>query len=398
LQSDRSSSLSFRGFAIFMVGVTWSAVFLASYVQKQATYYVASPVDYQLVFLPFLVIPSAIVLAIMALRTFINFRLNTRNMIIILSSISLLSSIILRQQYPRNINRFQLVIFSSTLVVLGLFLFLWTRHYRDVVIQLPQYMQNWWHQRLIVLTWVRYDLESKYIDSFLGLLWIILEPMMMALVYSFAFSSILGIRSSERSDLPAGLFVFCSIIIWRIFSQSLNHGSNFIISKRGLVTQLPVPLDVLGIIVMLRLLVDYAVSFLVVICMIHLFGLTIHPVYIWIPLILAIIFIFATGLTFLLGSISVYIRDVPYLVSRAVRLLFYISPILYEIERVPREWQLLFQLNPFGLLIANLRNIILYHDIPNYGELVYAAMCGILSFYIGYVFFKHHEQDFGDLL
>jgi hypothetical protein len=304
LQSDISPQVSWRAFIVYLLGITWGAAFIASYIQEIATYHIMLPPNFTLVSLPLLLVSGILSCVFVVWQTAFKIKLGTRNVLFVLSIIAIKTSLVSMHFFADQIGQLQLIIFSFILIGLGLFLFLWSVHYQEVVRHLSDSIHKLWQQRQIIYTWVYYDLEAKYVDSFLGLAWVIIEPIMMALVYAFAFSSILGIRPTERGDLPAGLFVFCSVIVWRIFSQSLNQGANFIISKRMLVTQLPVPLDVLGIMIIMKLLVDYCVSFVVLIGTIYLFGLTAHPVNIWIPLLLAIILVIAAGLVFLMGSLG----------------------------------------------------------------------------------------------
>jgi lipopolysaccharide transport system permease protein len=308
---------------------------------------------------------------------------------------SLLSIVVLVPDY----SQLQLVYFLIFSVVLTLVFAVWPS-----ILPLPypyrtlfDSARDIWQRRRLIGLWVRYGIEAQYIDSFLGSLWIVLEPLSMALIYTLAFSEFLGIRS-PRGGVPFVSFFLSGVVIWLLFARSVTSGTVLILNNRGLLSQVVLPMDILVFTHLGEAIVDFVITSLIMVALNAFAGIWPNQLYVFMLPILLIHLLFTVGLMFFVSSAAVFVRDLAPLLNAILRMMFYLTPVLYPAERVSGVLKLIILLNPMALIIENYRNIILYAEMPSLQALLYVFILAAAMFYAGYRFFKSNEQKLVELL
>ncbi|GAA3760257.1 ABC-2 type transport system permease protein [Spinactinospora alkalitolerans] len=210
-----------------------------------------------------------------------------------------------------------------------------------------------WQNRQVVNLLVRRDLKVKYQQSVLGYAWSMLEPLAMAGIYYFVFGVLFSGRAApENADQYGGyaLFLISGLLPWMWFSTAMSEASRALITHSKLITTMKVPREIFPFAVVSGKFVDYLFTWPVLIAFVVLLQGKVGLNLLWAPLAMVCQFAFLLGLTMLLASVNVLLRDVERMIRILNRVLFYATPIIYPLIRVQEAlpaWAMtIYELNP----------------------------------------------------
>jgi ABC-type polysaccharide/polyol phosphate export permease len=224
-------------------------------------------------------------------------------------------------------------------------------------------------------------------DLMLGYAWWVVEPLLLTLVYWLLVSVIF-----QRGGPDYPLFVLCGIVPYRAFAISFSQSVSSVSSKFGLIGQINFPRLFLPISDVIANHLKLIFGFMVIIVFSLFFpvSITYNIIYLVVPFVIQIVLV--CGLAMIMSVLGVYIRDLKNLMQFIMRVLLYISPVLYSIERIPERFRDLYLLNPIASLILTYRDVIIYGSAPNpklVSIVVIEALCLIL---VGYLFFSSQDR------
>lgn len=251
--------------------------------------------------------------------------------------------------------------------------------------------KNLYQYRELLKTNVQKEIRGKYKGSFLGVLWSFLNPLLMVVVYAIVFPFIM------RVQVPNYLiFLIVAIIPWNFFTTVITTGSNCIWINGGIIKKVFFPREILPISVVLAGLINFLISCLIILVFLIFGGVGLSFQILWLPMIAIIQSFLSLGLLFILSAINVYVRDVEYLVSFFLNLLFYATPILYTADMFPNSFRWILYLNPLTHIIDAYRNIFYYQTMPNLESLLYVSVIAIIILFVGYMIFRKLEKGFAE--
>ena len=248
------------------------------------------------------------------------------------------------------------------------------------------HLRRLWHYRELPGLWLVMRIRSRYSQMILGILWIVLLPVTMSLILALIFSSI--IPRSGIGDVSFVAFYLSSLVPWTLFQDSVSKGTMALISHLGIMNQIAFPREIVVIITVLEVLVDTAFVLITMVIVNGLVGVMPSLHLLWLIPLLLIEIAFVTGLTFFLSCVSVYVRDLPQLVSIVLRILFFVTPILYPLEQLPPALHSWIQINPLTVFVTATRDAVLYVQTPGLIDMWYVAGWSAVLLYAGYRFFK----------
>lgn len=223
------------------------------------------------------------------------------------------------------------------------------------------------YRRLFLLTqFVQNDLVGRYKTSLLGFLWIILNPIILFFLYVFVFSVVLKVRfPGQDSIFFYGLNLFCGLIAWNAFAESLLRSSGIIMDHSHLIRRSLFPSEILSISVSLSAMIRFIVELCLFILLLIFLGYRITFSHLWLLYIIFLQLLFTVALSWMVAAITVLIRDLVHLVAPIVTVWFFMTPIVYPETMVNSQggWEILaklIQINPMSQLISAYRNIILF--------------------------------------
>jgi lipopolysaccharide transport system permease protein len=239
------------------------------------------------------------------------------------------------------------------------------------------------------------EIAVRYKQSFLGLFWVILNPFMQMLIMSFVFSYVFRV---SLPGVPYPIFLYVGLLPWTFFVSSITSSMGALVEGAGLLKKIYFPREILLLATILAKAFDMSLSLLVLVGMMIFYHIPITwHVLLFIPIFL-IQSIFVMGLGMILSVLNLFYRDVQYLVSLGITLLFYLTPVLYQVESFPEQYRWIFKVNPMSVFINAYRQILLAHDVPKWESMAIGIGVSLLIFFIGYRFFKKAEGTFADMV
>lgn len=197
------------------------------------------------------------------------------------------------------------------------------------------------------------DITVRYRQTIVGIGWAVLNPLLMMLVLS-VFFGILG--RIGPAGVPYPPFLLSGMVMWRLFESSLGRANDALISNRGLIDKVSFPRLVLPMASVLSPLVDFAISLVVVagvMAYYHMFPIrevVLFPVYILVTLMSAL------GFGLWLSGLNAHYRDITHILQVVLRIGFYATPIIYQLDLVPEKYHLLYAINPMVTIVSASRH------------------------------------------
>ena len=245
-----------------------------------------------------------------------------------------------------------------------------------------------WQFRELLMSLVARDLKVKYQRSALGLLWTLLNPLLMVLVFIAVFTSVLRIRVDGF-----WAFLISGIFTWQFVSTAITRATSILRGHAALRRSVAFPSVIVVLSSLLALLVEFLIEIAIVIFAIFVFYHHAVPAtVIMLPWIIFLQFLLTAGLTFPLSVISVMYYDVEHAMPAITRLLFFLSPVFYPVSMIPETLRGYYYLNPFvGLL--ELFHLTLYEGIwPSWQLLGAVSATSIVIFLVGFWIFRRFEN------
>lgn len=263
--------------------------------------------------------------------------------------------------------------------------------------------------RYLLRNLVARDLKARYKNSVLGILWSVLNPLFLMIVFTILFS-VLG--NNEIRHYP--IFVLVGLIPWNFFSGSLISGSTSVTGNSSLVKKVYFPREMLPMSALLSNLVNFLFSFAVLIVFLYMFGVGLTIYALWVPVILLTQLIFSMGLIFIFSSLTVFYGDVLMILEVVITAWFFLTPVFYSLEMFPKivtilgvtfsPAQVMRWINPMASIIDGYRTV-LWGTYESAGPaamdpafLVRTFVTSIIILIVGYIIFARRDPLFGEKL
>ncbi|SUB59434.1 ABC-2 type transporter [Phocoenobacter uteri] len=220
--------------------------------------------------------------------------------------------------------------------------------------------------------------KAKVRDAFLGYLWWFIEPLMLIILYSYIVVVIFGQDGENRIFMIA-----IGVTLWKWWRMSLSRGVSTFQRYKGIVSQIKMPLSILPISEVCGEV--YLFTFAYVILQTTMIAFGHYPDIPALLLSFLISFFIINSLTILLAVLNTFIRDIEFIIGFALRIVFYLTPILYPISRVPEEYRFLVDLNPFAYMITFYNNAFIDTYLVDYQILILSLLFSLVLFYFSVV-------------
>lgn len=254
--------------------------------------------------------------------------------------------------------------------------------------------------RELIVALTKREITGRYKGSIMGLLWSFFKPVLMLAVYTFVFGVVFKSKwpGGTGSQAEFALTLFAGLIIFNLFSECVTRAPSLIVGNINYVKKLIFPLELLPIIAVGAAFFHFLVSLLVWFCFyMYIFGVpdirSMHVFLVIIPLIFMIL-----GISWLLSSLGVYLRDVSQIVGIVVTILMFMTPLFYSLESLPEKYQWIMQMNPLSWLVQQARGVLLWGEVIAWREWCIQMLFSFFTFIAGYVWFQKTRKGFADVL
>ncbi|MCA9805712.1 MAG: ABC transporter permease [Cyanobacteria bacterium HKST-UBA02] len=243
--------------------------------------------------------------------------------------------------------------------------------------------------------------HQKYQGGILGLAWIIISPLLILAIYTVVFGVILGSRlgpEENHSQLGFALALLCGLTVFQYFSDCLTLSTTLIAGNANYVKKVVFPLEVLPLANCLSTIFLYLFWFLMALIGVLLIFHKICLTSIALPLIVFPLFLMTLGVSWFVASLAVFFRDLQYAVPIAMRVLFFVTPICYSLEKAPEPIRTVLWLNPLTWFVEQTKNILINDVWPSPFGLLIALILSALIAQLGYIWFMKTKAGFADVI
>ena len=252
----------------------------------------------------------------------------------------------------------------------------------------------------LILQLTKRGIQSRYRGSVLGMVWSLLTPLLMLLVYSFIFSVVFKAKWDHpgAEDANFGVILFSGMIIHALFTEPMVLSAHAITGNAQYVKKVVFPLEIMAWSTLLVSCFQALISFVILIVFMLISGMTIHATLLWFPVIVMPMLLLSMGISWLISSMTVYVRDIAQLVGIVSTILLFISPVFFSIDRLPEKWQSAIYLNPISFIVDQMRKIAIYGEQPDWMGLGFYTVLGLMVAWVGLALFQRLRSGFADVL
>lgn len=259
-------------------------------------------------------------------------------------------------------------------------------------------MPSWrelWDAREVALRFGQRDLVLRYRQTAIGVIWVLLQPLVSAGVFTIIFG---GIAKLPTGEIPYFLFTYVSMLAWNLFSSLTTRSAGSLVGNQALVSKVFFPRIMVPLSTLFSVLVDFLVGLVLatVLCIV----LSIGPgwMVLALPLWALLFVLLALGIGFGASALMVKYRDVAYVLPWITQILLFASPVAYSLKAVPANLAWLFQINPLSWLFEGFRSAIIGTPAPPLWQVIGSVGVTVVVFFGGLLIFQSREREFADLI
>jgi lipopolysaccharide transport system permease protein len=257
----------------------------------------------------------------------------------------------------------------------------------------PGLRELWQHRDLgFFLVWR--DLKVRYKQTFFGVAWAVLQPVLMMAVFAVFLGQVEGI---SPAGIPYPLFALAGLVPWTLFSQSLIGASNSLVNSQSLIAKVYFPRLLLPIAGVGSFVVDFLIALVLLLIVTPLAGFPLTVTILWLPVFALLAVFVALAVGTWLAAINARYRDVRHAIPFLVQIWLFASPVVYSITLVPENLRPLLALNPMTGVIVGFRWALLGGDRPDAAIFV-SALASLVILVLGIAYFRRVERFFADMI
>lgn len=252
-----------------------------------------------------------------------------------------------------------------------------------------------WQYRELLYFLVWRDVKVRYKQTALGAAWAIIQPLFTMLIFSLFF----GLLARMPSDgIPYPLFSLAALVPWTFFANGLNQSANSLVASANLLKKVYFPRLVIPLATVLAGVVDFALSFAVLLGLMAFYGVAPTINLLWMPLFLLLAFITSLGVGLWMSALNVKYRDVRYIVPFIIQIWMFSTPIVYPSSLLPLPWRTIYGINPMVGVVEGFRWALLGSNTAPGFMIAVSSTAALLILIGGAFYFRHMEKGFADIV
>jgi lipopolysaccharide transport system permease protein len=247
----------------------------------------------------------------------------------------------------------------------------------------------------LLYTLSAHRISVRYKQTSLGVLWAVLQPLLMMVIFTAVFSVLAKMPSDGT---PYALFAFAALLPWTFFSTAVTNATNSLVSHTQLITKVYFPREILPATYVVAGLFDFAVGFVVLLGLMAWFHVPLTAEAFNLLPILVLLSAWILAVSLVLAAVQVRFRDIGVALPVFVQALMFASPVIYPLNVVPASWRAWYLLNPMAGIVSSFRDILLHQAAPDPEPLRLALIVTALALPAAYLFFKRAEATMADVI
>lgn len=252
-----------------------------------------------------------------------------------------------------------------------------------------------WFFRELLLALTLREIKVRYKQTLLGAFWAILQPASLTIIFTVVFGIFLKVDSGS---VPYPVFAYSALLPWTFFTTSVSFGALSVVNNGNLVTKVYFPREILPLASVGAAFFDFIMAAVVFVVLIFFYQIQIGVNILYSLLIVFLILLLTTGVSFILSTLNVLFRDIRFVVPLLLQIWLYVTPVIYSTNQVPEKYRFFLSLNPLVPLIEGFRNVTIFNQSPRFVEIATSFFIALVVFAGGYLWFKSKEKIFADVM
>jgi lipopolysaccharide transport system permease protein len=256
-------------------------------------------------------------------------------------------------------------------------------------------LRELWEYRELLFFFAWRDIKVRYRQTVMGVLWAIIQPILTMVIFSLFFGRLANIPSD---GLPYPVFSFAALVPWTFFANALTQASNSLVLSGNMLKKIYFPRLALPIATVLAGVIDFALAFVVLLCIMLYYGLVPTVNIIWLPFFALLALITSIGVSLWLSAMNVQFRDVRYTIPFITQAWLFVTPIAYPSSLLPESLRIIYGLNPMAGVVEGFRWALLGTDTAPGPMLIVSSVVALILLISGAFYFRRMENTFADVV
>ena len=256
------------------------------------------------------------------------------------------------------------------------------------------YLGKVWKYKSLVLVFALQELKAQYTQTVLGVLWAVLRPLMVLLIFTFIFDKLIHIPGLQT---PYALFVFSGLMAWNYFSFLVNNGGGAIAANQQLIQKVYFPKIILIFSKTVVGSVEFAISVVLMVLLMIIMQYPVSPNIIWLPVFILMNVVSGIAIALFLSALSVRFRDINHFVPQLIGFVIWLTPVFYPGTIMPPSYSFIISANPLAGIVQGYRFAILGESFV-WSQHIVSFVVTILLMIIGFFIFIRVEDEMSDYL
>jgi ABC-type polysaccharide/polyol phosphate export permease len=252
-----------------------------------------------------------------------------------------------------------------------------------------------WAYRGLLWSFVLREVQVRYRQAALGVLWAVLQPLALTLATTLLFHEALGV---EGGSVPYPLFAYTGLVAWTFFHAALQAAVPSLVQNAHLVRKIWFPRETIPFACVGAALLDLGASLVVWLGFFAWYGIAVPATVLWVLPLLGILVAFTAALALLGAAVNVRFRDVKHALPLLLQLLFFATPIVYPLDAVPERWRPVVLLQPLAGVVEGLRRAALEGRAPDLATTATAAAVSLALLVVSWLLFRAADRRFADVI
>ena len=256
---------------------------------------------------------------------------------------------------------------------------------------MKNWIQMWKKYQFLLEQLIVRDFKVKYKRSVLGVLWSLLYPLMTMAVMAIIFSNVFKFSVPGINYL---VYLLSGLIMFNYFSEATNLGMSSVVANFSLINKVYMPKYIFPLSKCLFVGINFLLTLIPLYAVILLTGTGLNWYHLLLPIAYICLFMFTLGVSLILATIAVFMRDMFYVYGIIIMLWTYLTPIMYDITMLSEPFRTILKFNPMYQLITFVREIILYNTMPSMTSFLGIILSGVGFLLLGIFVFKKNQDKF----
>jgi len=254
------------------------------------------------------------------------------------------------------------------------------------------------HSRKLIAEFTYRDFVARYKGATIGFTWAVITPLLIILIFTFVFSTILKVRFGGGRSADFVVYFLCGMIPWLTFSDALNRSASLIRENAHFVQRVIFPVEILPVAVSISGMIQLGIGLTLLLGLVGIFFTPLTWTVLLVPVLVVLQLLFTLGLAWTIASLGVFLRDTSHAIGIGTQMWMFLTPIIYPAELVPESLKILLIINPMAHLVQAYRLTIIEGTVPDLYGFLGLTFVMVMVAGLGYIFFMRSRPAFADVL